>query len=64
MELISKDRESLFSVKKEQARAKMRSLAKILMKKYKFPIEGQEVAWNIVLAQCKMWTDNEVSDVA
>ncbi|MEA4871887.1 MAG: DUF3387 domain-containing protein [Synergistaceae bacterium] len=50
--------------KKEQARAKMRSLVKRLLKKYKYPPEGQEEALNIVIAQCEMWTDNEVSDVA
>lgn len=49
--------------KKEQARAKMRSLVKRLLKKYKYPPEGQEEALNIVIAQCELWTDNEM-DIA
>jgi len=50
--------------KKEQARAKMRSMVKRLLKKYKYPPEGQEEALNIVIAQCELWTDNEGMDVA
>lgn len=62
-EMLSKNR-TIDWQKKEQARAKMRSLVKRLLKKYKYPPEGQEEALNIVIAQCEMWTDNEVSDVA
>ena len=43
--------------KKEQARAEMRSMVKRLLKKYKYPPEGQEEALNIVIAQCEMWVD-------
>jgi type I restriction enzyme R subunit len=48
--------------KKEQARAKMRSMVKRLLKKYKYPPEGQEEAVEIVISQCEMWVDDE--DVA
>lgn len=44
--------------KKEQARANMRSMVKRLLKKYKYPPEGQEEAVNVVISQCEMWTDN------
>ena len=46
--------------KKESARAGMRRLVKRLLKKYKYPPEGQEDALNIVISQCEMWTDNLV----
>ena len=36
----------------------MRILIKRLLKKYKYPPEGQEEALNTVIAQCEMWTDN------
>ena len=44
--------------KKETARAKMRSMVKRLLKKYKYPPEGQAEALEIVISQCEMWTDN------
>ena len=44
--------------KKEQARAEMRSMVKRLLRKYKYPPEGQEEALNTVIAQCEMWADN------
>ena len=44
--------------RKESARAKMRSLIRRLLKKYKYPPEGQEDAMKIVISQCEMWTDN------
>ena len=47
--------------KKEQARAEMRSMVKRLLKKYKYPPEGQEEALNIVIAQCEVWTDEGVA---
>jgi len=47
--------------KKEQARAEMRSMVKRLLKKYKYPPEGQEEALNTVIAQCEMWADGEVA---
>ena len=46
--------------KKETARAKMRSMVKRLLKKYKYPPEGQEEALETVISQCEMWTDNSV----
>ena len=46
--------------KKEQARAGMRRLVKRLLKKYKYPPEGQEEALNTVIEQCEMWTDNQI----
>ena len=36
----------------------MRSMVKRLLKKNKYPPEGQEEALNIVISQCEMWTDN------
>ena len=45
--------------KKESARAKMRMLVKRLLKKYKYPPEGQEDALKTVISQCEMWTDNQ-----
>lgn len=44
--------------KKESARAQMRRLVKRLLKKYKYPPEGQEDALKTVIRQCEMWTDN------
>lgn len=44
--------------KKETARAKMRSMVKRLLKKYKYPPEGQEEALETVISQCEMWTNN------
>ena len=46
--------------KKETARAKMRSMVKRLLKKYKYPPEGQEEALETVISQCEMWTDNSM----
>ena len=46
--------------KKECARAKMRSMVKRLLKKYKYPPEGQEEALETVISQCEMWTDNSI----
>ena len=49
--------------KKQTARARMRMLIRRLLKKYKYPPEGQEEALNTVIAQCEMWTDNtDLSD--
>lgn len=47
--------------KKETARAKMRSMVKRLLKKYKYPPKGQEEALDTVISQCEMWTDNSES---
>ena len=48
---------------KQTARARMRMLVRRLLKKYKYPPEGQEEALNTVIAQCEMWTDNtDLSD--
>lgn len=44
--------------KKESARAKMRSMVKRLLKKYKYPPEWQAEALETVISQCEMWTDN------
>ena len=44
---------------KESARAKMRVLVKRLLKKYKYPPEGQEQALNTVMAQCNKWADDD-----
>ena len=44
---------------KESARAKMRVMVKRLLKKYKYPPEGQEQALRTVMAQCNKWADDE-----
>ena len=43
--------------KKESARAKMRMIVKNLLKKYKYPSEGQDDALKTVIRQCELWTD-------
>ena len=45
--------------KKETSRAKMRVMIKRLLKKYKYPPEGQEQALETVMAQCNQWADDE-----
>lgn len=45
--------------RKESARAKMRVLVKRLLKKYKYPPEGQEQALLVVMEQCNKWADDE-----
>ena len=37
----------------------MRVLVKRLLKKYKYPPEGQEQALQIVMEQCNKWADDE-----
>ncbi|MCL2500423.1 MAG: type I restriction endonuclease subunit R [Defluviitaleaceae bacterium] len=44
--------------KKESARAGMRRMVKKLLKKYKYPPEGQDAAVQTILNQCEMWADN------
>jgi len=48
---------------KDTARAKMRVMVKRLLKKYKYPPEGQEQALNTVMAQCNKWADDEYNYV-
>lgn len=43
---------------KESARAGMRRIIKRLLKKYKYPPEGEEDALNIIMTQCNMWSEN------
>ena len=43
--------------KKESARAGMRMMVKRLLKKYKYPPEGMEVAITTVIGQCELWAD-------
>jgi type I restriction enzyme R subunit len=45
--------------RKETARAKMRVMIKRLLKKYKYPPEGQEQALQVVMEQCNKWADDE-----
>ena len=45
---------------KESARAGMRRIVKRLLKKYKYPPEGQEAALETIMAQCEMWSENNV----
>ena len=46
--------------KKESARANMRRIVKRLLKKYRYPPEGQEDALKTVISQCELWTDNVI----
>lgn len=48
--------------KRESARSHMKMLVKRLLKKYKYPPEGEEreKAIQTVLAQCELWTDNNI----
>jgi len=48
--------------KKESARAKMRVLVKRLLKKYKYPPEGQEQALQVVMEQCNKWADDDSNE--
>jgi type I restriction enzyme R subunit len=43
--------------KKESARAGMRRMVKKLLKKYKYPPEGQDDAITTIIGQCEMWVD-------
>lgn len=43
---------------KESARAGMRRIVKRLLKKYKYPPEGQEDALNVIMTQCTKWSEN------
>ena len=43
--------------KKESARANMRKMVKRLLKRHKYPPEGQEEALETVIRQCENWTD-------
>jgi type I restriction enzyme R subunit len=43
---------------KESARAGMRRIIKRLLKKYKYPPEGQETALETIMIQCEMWSEN------
>lgn len=44
--------------RKENARAKMRTLIKRLLKKHKYPPEDMDDAVQTVMTQCELWTDN------
>lgn len=44
--------------KKNPITKKMRMIVKKLLKKYKYPPEGQEDALKTVISQCELWTDN------
>lgn len=48
--------------KRESARAAMRMTIKRLLKKHKYPPEGEEDAIQTVMAQCELWTD-QIMDV-
>ena len=37
----------------------MRRIVKRLLKKYKYPPEGQEAALETIMTQCEMWSQNE-----
>lgn len=50
--------------KKNSARANMKKIVKILLKKHKYPPEGQEYALDIIIKQCELWTDNSVFSVS
>lgn len=45
--------------RKKTARAGMRRAVKRLLRKYKYPPEGQEEALETVMDQCELWTDGQ-----
>jgi type I restriction enzyme R subunit len=45
--------------RKQSTRAAMRMLVKRLLKKYRYPPEGEEEAINTVISQCETWVDEE-----
>jgi type I restriction enzyme R subunit len=47
--------------RKQGARAAMRMLVKRLLKKYRYPPEGEEEAISTVISQCEVWVDEEDS---
>lgn len=47
--------------KKESARAGMRKMIKRLLKKYKYPPEGQEDALTTIMSQCELWADQGIA---
>lgn len=49
--------------KRDSARAKMRMMIKKLLKKHKYPPEGMDDAVQTVMAQCELWTDNNMDDL-
>jgi type I restriction enzyme R subunit len=49
----------LYWNRKEGSRAAMKMLVKRLLKKYKYPPEGEEEAISTVISQCEMWVDEE-----
>lgn len=44
--------------KRESARAKMRIMIRRLLKRHRYPPEGEEDAVQTVMTQCELWTDN------
>ncbi len=52
------DNESIDWQYKESGRAKMRSIVRRLLRKYKYPPEGVREALEIVLKQCEHWTES------
>lgn len=60
-EMLRKNR-SIDWQHKESARAGMRVMVKRLLKKYKYPPEGQEEALQMVMNQCENWAENENYD--
>lgn len=47
--------------KRDDARAKMRMMVKKLLRRYNYPPKGMDDAVQKVLAQCELWTDNDLS---
>lgn len=47
---------------REDARSKMRMMVKRLLKKHRYPPEGEEEALDTVMRQCEHWADNEDYD--
>ena len=56
MEMLRKNR-TIDREKKESAHAGMRRMIKHLLKKYKYPPEGQKNALQTIMSQCELWTD-------
>ena len=49
--------------RRESERANMRRMVKRLLKKYKYPPEGEENTIHVVLKQCEAWSENQNMDI-
>ena len=58
---ILRKNKTIYWEKRDDARAKMQMKFKKLLKRYRYLPEGMDDAGQTVLAQCELWTDNEMN---